>query len=121
MKVALIAIPLLGACSFQPMSDPTPLQPLPTTGKSSLVTDIDDRTTLERQTDFIANVRKQYVGPVPMNDSEIIQTGQMWCDARSSGLTMGDAMDFVEAIATTDQERRFTQTIIANAILDLCR
>lgn len=119
MKRFFIILPLLGACSFQARTAPEPLQPLSTTGKSGYEV-VDDRTLPERRTSFVANVRNQHKGPVPMTDNEMLMEGQFWCDARSSGLSDGELMDFARATATSEQDRQFTLAIIANAILDLC-
>jgi hypothetical protein len=117
--VALGATSLVG-CSFSPRTDPEPLQPLPTTGLTELSPVRDPRSLVEREADFIENVRKGYVGAVSKTEEQMLADGRFWCNAYSSGLTRQEINDYASANAVSSRDLTLTRVIITNAFLDLC-
>lgn len=115
----LLTLALLASCSASMTEGSVPLQPLPTTGKSTIPMR-ENISTEDREDIFIVNLGKNYPGAFPFSNDELIDMGWEFCESLSKGSTHREIRHFIGAIWDSEQKVRVSRAALTNAVLDLC-
>lgn len=115
----IIPLLFLASCGVQAVAEQAPLQPLPTTGRSTVTTvpflPIDEREQL-----FIDNLAINYPGAFPFSREEMIAMGWEFCESMSKGSTQREVRRYIAEVWDSEQKERVSYAVLTNAVLDLC-
>jgi len=119
--IVIATITFLSSCGKETVYITQPAPTEPKVSNTVSKTYADTYTSSDPEEDFLDGIKTLNEGPVYVNDSDLLETGYVVCDALRSGLSANDAMTAIADTAEGDRSTyEFLSLITASAVTFLC-